>query len=58
MNLLEFQVPSFGEWVIIAAIGLLFFVRPPPAFGSFAADTDEIQKLLKEELLRIRDRLT
>lgn len=43
------HLPSFGEWIIIAAIGLLFFGKRLPEVGrSMAKSIVEFKKGLKE----------
>ena len=49
MNVLAFQIPSMGEWVVIAAIGLLFFGKRLPEVGkSVAGAIVNFKKGLKE----------
>src|SRR3569832_1787621 len=33
LHTLAFQIPSMGEWIVIAAIGLLFFGKRLPEVG-------------------------
>jgi sec-independent protein translocase protein TatA len=49
MHMLAFQIPSMGEWVVIAAIGLLFFGKRLPEVGkSVAGAIVNFKKGLKE----------
>ena len=49
MHTLAFQIPSMGEWVVIAAIGLLFFGKRLPEVGkSVAGAIVNFKKGLKE----------
>lgn len=56
---LAFQIPSMGEWVVIAAIGLLFFGKRLPEVGkSVAGAIVNFKKGLKEaqeEVERVGD---
>lgn len=47
-NLLAFQMPGFGEWIVIAAIGLLLFGKRLPEVGrSLGKGIVEFKKGLK-----------
>src|SRR3569832_1770605 len=48
LHTLAFQIPSMGEWIVIAAIGLLFFGKRLPEVGrSLGKGIVEFKKGLK-----------
>jgi sec-independent protein translocase protein TatA len=48
LHVLAFQIPSMGEWIVIAAIGLLFFGKRLPEVGrSLGKGIVEFKKGLK-----------
>src|SRR5438874_342431 len=48
LHMLAFQIPSMGEWIVIAAIGLLFFGKRLPEVGrSLGKGIVEFKKGLK-----------
>jgi sec-independent protein translocase protein TatA len=51
-----FHMPTFGEWIIIAALGLLFFGKRLPEVGrSVAKSIVEFKKGLKEVETEVED---
>src|SRR5258708_7926633 len=48
LHMLAFQIPSMGEWIVIAVIGLLFFGKRLPEVGrSLGKGIVEFKKGLK-----------
>jgi sec-independent protein translocase protein TatA len=57
--MLAFQLPGFGEWILIALLGLLFFGKRLPEVGrSVGRSIVEFKKGLKEIETEVEDAAT